>query len=109
MMIQFIHFGNGYPLGMVNARVSAEIIGGEAGDRIIKGVFSAEKLYAHDGAGDRRVGGAGEYGNEPEPCQEVDGSACNRCDSIAQRRADKEQGSHFPAFETGTQCNGREQ
>ena len=109
MVIELVHLGDSDPLGMVDAGVAAEVIGGETGDRVIERVFGAEELGAHDGARYRGIGGAGEDGDKAQTRQQVYGCAGDRGDGIAEGGAYEEERRDLSAFETGAQGNGGEE
>ena len=92
---------------MINAGVAAEVIRGKTGNGVIEDVFGPEELRPHDRAGDGGVGGAGENGDEPEAGQQVDGSAGEGSNRIAEGCPDEEEGGHFSTFKSSAERNGR--
>jgi len=54
------------PLGAVDALLAAGQVGRHAGHREVGDSRPAEQLHRHHGAGQRRIGGAGEHGHEAE-------------------------------------------
>ena len=87
----------------------AEQVGDKAGDGEGQGVFGAEQLHAHDGAGQRGVGRSGEDRDKAEGGEEVCRRGQQLPQHIAQGRADKEERGHFAALEASAEGEGGEE
>src|SRR3984957_3245407 len=109
MMIQSVHFGYCHALSVVNAGVTAEVIGGKTSDGVVQDVLGAEEFHAHDGTGDGGIGRAREDRDKAETGQEVDRSAGEGGDGIAKGCSYKEQGGDLSSLETRAERQRREQ
>jgi len=77
--------------------------------RDVNSMGRTEQLDAHDRASERRVRRPRKDSNEAKPCEKVDRCIEQSAESMAQRRADEEQGHHLASLEAGTQRNDGEQ
>ena len=94
------HLRDRHALRAVDAGVPAEQIRDEAGHREVGGVFGTEQLDAHEGAGEGGVARCREDGDEAQACKQIRWRPEEPAQDVAQRGTDKEQRSHFSAFET---------
>ena len=95
-------------LGEVNPPVARPDVTAAAGHGQEHGVLRPEKFHTHDRAGQGRVGGPGENGDEAEGGQEGRWDAEQVAEGAAERRADEEQRRHLAALEAGAERYGRE-
>ncbi|MNC63774.1 hypothetical protein D3C75_1139240 [compost metagenome] len=90
-------------MGGVDARMAGEQVAYKASDEHIDGSARPEQFNSHKEAGNRRIGGTAEDGNESQRSQERRMKMKKTGQAVAQGCSDGKERSHFSPLKSGAQ------